>query len=197
LSASAASRSVLFSADAGAGAAADAFVGVFVGGDSAVIGNNWKTNHFRPSLAKVQMETVQAAIGPFGARNFKFTTGMGDCCQRVRKSTAVVPFSAGQTADNNGASPDSAPPNAVVAAELARITTPLASTSNAGHGALSKPNMISGFIPLRNLQTTSPAKNFKARSQMPTAKIFARQIPIRDQRAGVSDHHPYALSVLP
>jgi hypothetical protein len=34
---------------------------------------------------------------------------------------------------------------------LARITTPLPSTSNAGHGALSRPNMISGFIPLRKL----------------------------------------------
>ena len=97
------------------------------------------------------METVQATMGPFGARNFKFTTGVGDRSQCVRKSTAVVPFSAGQMADSNGASPDSTAPNAADADELARMITPLPSTSNAGQAALSRPNMISGFIPPRKL----------------------------------------------
>ncbi len=95
------------------------------------------------------METVQATMGPFGARNFKFTTGDGDRSQRVRKSTAVVPFSGGQMADSNGASPESTAPNAADAEVLARMITPLPSTSKAGQTALSKPNMISGFIPLR------------------------------------------------
>src|SRR5579862_5558891 len=152
LSARAASCSTLFSAAGEAGAAAAPLLGVALAGAGGMVrGNNWRTNHFRPSLAKVQMETLQAATGPFGTRNFKFSIGTGAWSHRVRKSTAVVPFSGGQIVDNNGASPDSAPPKAVVAAELARITTPLPSTSNAGHGALSKPNMISGFIPLRDL----------------------------------------------
>jgi hypothetical protein len=94
------------------------------------------------------METVQAAIGPFGARNFKFTTGFGDCSQCVRKSTAVMPFSGGQIVDNSAASPDNALPNTFSAAVFARNTTPFVSTSNAGHAEPSKPNTISAFITL-------------------------------------------------
>jgi hypothetical protein len=76
-----------------------------------------------------------------------------------------MPFSGGQTADNNGASPDSALPNTFAAAGFARNTTPFVSTSNAGHAELSKPNTISAFIPLFKLQATSLTKKFKARSR--------------------------------
>ena len=97
------------------------------------------------------METVQAVIGPFGARNFKFTTGVGDCSQCVRKSTAVAPFSGGQIVDNSAAFSDNALPNASSAAVFARNTTPFTSTSNAGHAKLSKLNTISDFILLPRL----------------------------------------------
>ena len=127
------------------------------------------------------METVQETVWPFGVRNFKFTTGVGDCSQRERKSTAVMPFSGGQIADNSGASPDNALPNTFTAAGFARNTTPFASTSNAGHAELSKPNTISDFILLPKFQATSPMKKFKARSHASArflsnsaAKIFVR-----------------------
>ena len=45
-----------------------------------------------------------------------------------------------------------------------RFQLVLASTSNAGHVELSKPNTISDFILLLELQATSPIGNFKARS---------------------------------
>ena len=127
------------------------------------------------------METAEEIIWPFGVRNFKCVTGVGDCSQRERKSTAVMPFSGGQIADNNGASPDSALPNTSTAAGFARNTTPLASTSNAGHAEPSKPNTISDFILLLEPQVTSPMENFKARSHASVrflsnsaAKVFIR-----------------------
>jgi len=97
------------------------------------------------------METVQEAFGSFGVRNFKFVTGVGDCSQREKKSTTVMPFSGGQIVDNSAAFPDNALPNTFSAAVFARNTRPFPSTSNAGHAELSKPNTISSFITLLKL----------------------------------------------
>jgi hypothetical protein len=147
-------------------------------------------------LAKAQMETVQVTMGPFGERNFKFTTGVGAWSQRVKKSTAVMPFSGGQMADNNGASPESTAPNAAAAAEFARIITPLASISNAGHPEPSNPNMISGFMPLQLLRLRFALKI--SRRVHGIAKVWFLARPMPDGGQGdVFSTRRRILSVLP
>jgi hypothetical protein len=87
---------------------------------------------------------------------------VGDCSQRAKNSSGVLPFSGDQIADNCGDSPAKAAPNVFVAAVFERNTTPPAFNSNAGHAALSKPNTTSGFIQInRSIVACRSFENFK------------------------------------
>src|ERR1035441_9266481 len=99
----------------GAGAMAETSGAVADIGTTA--GNNCKTNHLRSSELKVQIAAVNFILTPFATRNFKSAGMVGDCSQRAKNSSGLLPFSGDQIADNCGDSPANAAPNVFVAAD--------------------------------------------------------------------------------
>lgn len=112
----------------------------------SIAGNSCRTNHFWPSLANAQIAAVNFMTAPLAARNFKSAVGFGAASQRARNSCGEPLFSGCQTAYKCGVSELLAESNAADAAAFARSTAPFASTINAGHAALSKPNATKEFI---------------------------------------------------
>ena len=97
----------------------------------------------RPSLLKAQMEVKYSTVVPAGVWNFSCAVGEGDCSQWEKNCSVVSRLSGAHIAERGGEALLRTAPNALNAEAFARTIIPRASTSKAGHAALSKPKTIS------------------------------------------------------